>query len=97
MGMLEDVMKALERIPIWKRVIALPDRMDQLERRIAAIEKLAAGGAIDGCPICNSFGFVRISTRKHPQFGAAGLMLDLFRCEECEHQEERERDVSATR
>lgn len=95
MGMLEDVMKALERIPLWKRVSALPEGVDILEQRLATLEKLASGGTPSGCPICKSATFARISARKHPHFGDVGLMLDLFGCEQCGHQEERERSVSA--
>jgi C4-type Zn-finger protein len=73
----------------------LPDKIDELERRIAALERRAAGGSDSACPICNSGDFKRVSAREHPEFGFAGIMLDLYRCSACGHEEDRQRDVAA--
>ncbi len=43
MGLLEDILLALERIPIWKRVKALPDEVEALKARIKVLEDRMAG------------------------------------------------------
>jgi polyhydroxyalkanoate synthesis regulator phasin len=42
-GIIEDIMHALERIPVWKRVSALPKEVDELRTRIAALEAKLEG------------------------------------------------------
>ncbi|PPU41192.1 hypothetical protein [Xanthomonas arboricola] len=97
MGMLEDVIKALERIPLWKRVSVLPDQVEQLQERVAALEAQLAGKPGALCPICNAAGFKRTRSREHPDFGFAGLKLDSYECAACGHSEERERNEGAHR
>ncbi len=38
MGVVDDVMKHLERWEVWKRVSATPDRVDALEKRVIELE-----------------------------------------------------------
>lgn len=93
MGMLEDVIKALERIPLWKQVSVLPARVEQLEARIASLEAQLAGKPGALCPMCNATGFARTASKPDPVFGATGLMLDSYRCPDCGHAEDRPRDT----
>lgn len=86
-------MRALERIPIWKRVSALPTEIERLKERVAALEQQLAGGAADACPMCGAREFVRVTTKSDPMFGAVGFMLDTFRCRTCQHAEDRQRDT----
>jgi ribosomal protein L37AE/L43A len=97
MGMLEDVIKALERIPLWKRVSALPVEVEALQLRVAALEARLAGKTGPLCPLCNTPGFKRISSKEHPDFGFAGLKVDSYVCENCGHKEDRERDEGTHR
>jgi len=39
MGILEDLMKALERVPGWKRIAAMPAEVDALRERVEALER----------------------------------------------------------
>jgi len=39
MSLLDDITKALELIPAWKRLQALPHKLEQLEMRIAELEQ----------------------------------------------------------
>lgn len=95
MGMIEDVMRALERIPLWKRVSALPDRFEQLEARLAAVEAQLAGNAGPLCPLCNAPGFRRVASKEDPSFGVFGVKLDSYSCGACGHTEDRQRDEGA--
>ena len=97
MGMLEDVMRALERIPLWKRVSALPAEIETLQARVTAIEVALGGKAGPLCPMCNEPGFRRRASKAHPDFGFAGIKLDSYSCAACGHSEERERDEGVPR
>jgi hypothetical protein len=53
MGFVEDVFKALDRIPIWKRLQELPSEVDQLKAKIADFEtKLGGKWPPDVCKFC---------------------------------------------
>ncbi|WP_368933530.1 hypothetical protein [Brevundimonas naejangsanensis] len=67
-----DIVKALEAMPLWKRLTALPDRVEQLERRLAALEASRATAPSAGtCKFCH--GALRvISEVPHPIFGDFG-------------------------
>lgn len=93
MGMLEDVLKALERIPVWRRVTALPDTVAALEARVRALEERLETSSGSRCPMCQSSGFMRTASRPDPAFGSLGVMLDTFTCPGCGHHEERQRDT----
>lgn len=88
-------MKALERIPLWKRVSALPDRMEAMEARLAALELKIAGGHGAACPICEAPGFKRTASKPHPTFAFVGLKTDTYSCGACGHSETRDRDAGA--
>lgn len=92
MGMIEDIMKALERIPAWKRISALPAEVDALTARIAALEQKLGPQSGKQCPICNEFALKVIASAAHPDFGFAGVQQDTMKCSKCGHQEVRSRD-----
>ncbi len=49
----KDILAVLEKIPGWKRVIETPDRVDELEKRAAALEeKLGDEWPPDVCRAC---------------------------------------------
>lgn len=91
MGLLEDIMLALERIPVWKRVKALPDEVEALKARINSIEQRMAGGSGHLCPKCSSPQFKLESSNPNRQFGRVGILDDSFKCAECGHSETRQR------
>ena len=45
MGHIEDIVKLLERIPLWKRLANLPDKVAELEKRLIEVENLLNGKA----------------------------------------------------
>jgi hypothetical protein len=92
MGLLEDLHKTLERIPGWKRIVALPAEVDALKARIAALEAKLSGPSAQQCPVCRAPGFAVIASAPHLHFGELGTKVDTLRCPSCGHQEERLRD-----
>lgn len=92
MGMLEELNDLLDRIPLWKRLSAMPAKVQAMEDRIAALEAQLTGRPGALCPICNAAEFKRTASRPHPQFGFAGIKLDSYSCAACGHTEDRERD-----
>lgn len=93
MGMIEDIMKALERIPGWKRIRETPDELDKLKTRVAALEAKLDGKSGELCPMCNAPTFKRIASVADKKFAFAGLMRDTFECQSCQHREDRQRDT----
>jgi hypothetical protein len=91
--MIEDVMRALERIPIWKRISSLPDEVERLKARVAELEAQLAGGARNACPVCLARTFECVSSTTDPMFGRLGVMADTYRCSACQHSEIRQRDT----
>jgi len=93
MGMLEELNTLLERIPVWRQLVALPDRVATLEARLTAVEAQLAGKTGALCPMCNAPGWKRAATKPHPVFGDTGLMIDSYACSACGHAEEQTRDT----
>lgn len=93
MGTIGDISDVLAKIPLWKRLSAVPKELEDLRARVAAIEERLAGGTGVLCPMCNAAGFARVATKKDPMFGDMGIMVDSFRCQACGHQEDRTRDT----
>ena len=53
MGIVDDILKALDRIPIWKRLQGVPEEVDDLARRVAKLEeKLGDKWPADVCKFC---------------------------------------------
>lgn len=92
MGMLEELNDLLDRIPLWKRLSAMPDRVAALEQRIAALEAQLSGKAGELCPMCNAPGFKRTASKPDPAMGVLGIIRDSYACAACGHSEERQRD-----
>ena len=91
MGLLEDIMKTLERIPIWKRLVQLPAETEALEKRIAALEAKLQPKTGSECPMCEDLAMNRIKTADHPEWSFAGMKLDTLKCQSCGHEETRDR------
>ena len=51
----QDILKLLEQLPIWRSLRAMPERLDALEKRVAALEEeLHRRPAPENCPLCRS-------------------------------------------
>jgi hypothetical protein len=73
-----DILKILDQIPIWKKVSALPARIEALEKRVAELER-AKPPATGICPLCQSP--VRVEKEvDDPIFGPLGGKRHHLRC-----------------
>lgn len=88
---LKDVLALLDRWPAWKRITGTPDRMDELERRVARLEdvlKIPAKKPGASCPYCGETTMRKIS--EAPQkggLGHLGVMEEVWQCGSCDKQE----------
>ena len=94
MGLLEDIMKTLERVPAWKRMVALTEQVDKLEKRVADLEAKLGPKPGEECPKCGERSLKLISSAPHPDFGFAGVKLDQIKCTECSYEESRDRETA---
>lgn len=92
MGVLEDVMKALERIPLWKRVSKLPEEVEALEKRVTELEARLSRAKGDQCPKCREMAFtLESSVPMTGALGRLGAMHDQYRCSACGYTDRRTR------
>lgn len=87
MGMVEEVLVALNKIPAWKRVSATPERLDELEARVRTLEERLSGRG-DMCPKCKKLTYELVETKEDPMTGSLGGRRDMFRCTNCDHKDE---------
>jgi hypothetical protein len=93
MGILEDVIKALERIPAWKRMTALTDDVARLQARVTALEAAMKPATGSKCPKCGLMAFgLALSQRDPGPFGDMGAMQDIYRCSSCSYERIENRD-----
>ena len=82
MGMVEDILKALDRIPAWKRLGELPPEVDDLKRRVASLEeKLQGKWPADVCKFCGARA-VRMTATFGP-INDKGHIEQNWECGEC--------------
>lgn len=87
MGMIDDTLKVLDRIPIWKRLGTVPDEVDDLKRRVADLEeKLNGKWPADVCRKCGARA-LRLSTHRGPDM--KGYVTEIWECGECHKTDHR--------
>lgn len=96
MGILEDVMKALDRIPSWKRIQQLPTEVDSLEKRIKNLESRLQPATGNQCPSCRAMAYRLIKSTPSPEpWGSMGARQDHFACSSCSYTDVKERNPGA--
>ena len=87
MGIIEDILKALDRIPGWARIQQMPDEVDGLKKRISILEEaLDSKHAPDFCRLCGAR-----ASRLYHVFGidGKGNVREEWKCEQCNRSEDR--------
>lgn len=54
MGLLEDILKALDRVEAWKALQEVPAKTRAIEERVTALEASLARCPAEGCPYCGA-------------------------------------------
>jgi len=87
-GIVDETLKVLERIPIWKRLGEIPAEVDDLKQRLAVLEgQLNGKWPADVCRYCGAR-----AVRLARQFGRPdihGLMVEEWACGDCGRVDER--------
>ena len=82
MSTVSEILSLLDKIPIWKRLSSLPEKVDSLEKRLADLETKMAGGG-EKCPRCGEYSFAVVSSRPHPIYGDMGGIERTYECKAC--------------
>jgi hypothetical protein len=93
MSAIGDITTLLDRIPMWKRLAALPAEVEALRARVAALEEeVRKRPSVEQCPICEG-GILKITTvRPDPIMGVLGVQERTIKCDKCGHTEKRQHD-----
>ena len=85
MGVLDDVRKWLNDVPLWKELGTIPDRTKVLEDKVLELEKKLNGRwPPDVCKFCGERGM-----RLHNSFPDPKGAREDWKCEKCNRQEHR--------
>jgi ribosomal protein L37AE/L43A len=86
MSIIDDVLKAFDRIPIWKRLQEIPAETDALKQRVADIEeKLNGKWPADVCRFCGE----RAVRLDRSLIDGKGMVQEHWQCAKCEKEDVR--------
>ena len=83
---ISDMLTLLDRIPLWGQLKALPNRVNELEKRIAELESKPSSND-EICPKCKQKTFELISSQKDKTFGPLGVYERTYKCSSCGFEE----------
>ncbi len=87
MGMVDDVLKAFDRIPGWKRLQEVPSEVDELKSRVAALEAALARCPGEACPFCGARAW---RVKEVEMLGEC----EIWHCQECQKEREYRYDLA---
>lgn len=83
-GFTGDILAILDKVPVWKRVQAAPERIDALEKRLAELEAKLLRAPGQACPSCGALEFrVTSSAVSKGPFGRLGAKDVTRTCGAC--------------
>jgi hypothetical protein len=87
-GILDDMLKVLDRIPGWKRLQQIPTELEELKTRVAALEeKLGGKWPADVCRYCGQRALRLHQTYPIPDMH--GLIVEDWQCDNCKRIDNR--------
>lgn len=87
MSMLSELNTLLEKIPVWKRLQAMPQEIEELRKRVEQLEAAMQPKGHDICPRCHQHTFALVRTEQDPTFGELGAQRRVYECTSCKHTE----------
>ncbi|WP_321891735.1 hypothetical protein [Paraburkholderia tropica] len=79
-----DLLKVLEQLPVWRKVVSMSNEIDALKKRIELLEQTQQQvPKADQCPKCRGLAFRLQETVPDPTFGALGVQRSLYKCSSC--------------
>jgi len=85
---LENIITLLDKWPRWKRINDLPDQMDELLNRMAALEKRLEKRPGEDCPYCGEAALRLTAQRMNGQW-------EVWTCQECGKEKNVRHDLGA--
>lgn len=83
MSLLQDMLSALDRWGEWKRMREAPGRLDELEKRLAALETTPKKAPGRPCKQCGEPASRLTASKPDPIFGDLGGKRETWTCGEC--------------
>ncbi len=80
---LSDITSILKRWDEWKRIEAIPGRVDELEKRVAELEAKLRRAPGEACPRCGALDFRVEKAEPARMFGAMGSRVHHLKCGSC--------------
>ena len=84
----KDLISLLEQVPLWKRLSGMPARLEELERRVAALEERPK------LPICEKcgIGYMRLDRTEEmggpfAVLGDSGAHIKIYKCDRCGNED----------
>lgn len=82
---LKDLNVLLEKIPAWKKLVRLPDKISELEARIEELEsKFEKPLSKKACPSCGEKQWFVVHSRKMPKWEKTERR---YKCKTCQFEE----------
>jgi len=84
-----NILALLERIPVWKKLIDLPKRVDDIDRKIVDIENKLSSSSEIKCPACGEYKYFVVSSIKDKNMGDMGTVTRKYKCKACGFSEDK--------
>lgn len=91
MAVISDIVGPLHRWDVWRRVEAVPDGIDALEKRVTELEATVnARPAPETCPIREEGRLKVVGVQRHPVFRDGGWQIRRMGRTACSRTEDRD-------